>query len=100
LPGDVGYVGLGERLLLEKSGEEQVHEVGGQAVNRLVGRQINAVEVVDAPVFVIGREEGALDVVERHGFPEESPLPDVIPGPSPFCGGALFRALQGAWDLT
>ena len=51
-----GDFGFGEGALFEEPGEQQVHEIGGEVVDRFVGGQVNAVEVIDAAVASVGGE--------------------------------------------
>ena len=67
----------GDGALLEKPREEHVHQVRGQPVDRFLGRQVGAVEMIDAAVSFVRRKEGLLDGVEGHGrapatFPQEA----------------------------
>jgi len=54
--GDGGDILFAHRLLLEEAREEQVHEIGGEPVNRVLGRQVDTVEVVDAAFGFVGGE--------------------------------------------
>ena len=58
---------LAERILVEEAREQQAHAVGTQPVDRLLGRQVGAVEVIDAAVPLVGTEQRVGDVLERLG---------------------------------
>ena len=54
-----------ERFLVEEPREEQPHEVGTQPVDRFLGRQVGAVEMIDAAIPFVGAEQRGGDVSER-----------------------------------
>ena len=58
---------LAEWILVEEPGKQQTHEVGAQPVDRLLGRQIGAVEMIDAAIPLVGAEQRVGDVRKRLG---------------------------------
>ncbi len=62
----IGHFLLREAGFLEVARKEQVHKLGGEFVDRFLRRQINAVEVIDTAITLVGGEEVLLDVVEVH----------------------------------
>ena len=57
---------LRQRLVLEVAGKQQVHAVGCELINRLLRREIDAIEVINPTVTAIRREQRLLDFVEVH----------------------------------
>ena len=57
---------LREAGFLEVAGEKQMHKLSGEFIGRFLRRQINAVEMIDATIALIGGEEVLLDIVEVH----------------------------------
>ena len=71
LLGRRGHLLLGQGGLLEEPRKKQVHHVRGEAVDRLLRRQIHSIEVVDPSIGGVGFEEGGFDLVQCHGMKGE-----------------------------
>ena len=61
------HVFLGQRGRLEKPRKHQVHVVRGQLLHRVLGGEVDPVEVVDAAMLLVGVQQGLLDGRQVHG---------------------------------
>ena len=63
---EIRHVFFHEAAVIEIARKQQMHAIARENVNRLLGRQIHAIEVVDPAIRFVGGEEGGADLVVLH----------------------------------